>query len=290
MPHGGRAEGKLLQEHAAPIQQQPPQLDPLPPAPPAIEPAEPAVRRSARESKPVTEWWKLPKDRINLATVHREPIPPLLDPIPINYEESLAPFNRDAARWKPPRDAHMTLLKDLDVWHLVPLPKGRTALKGSWVPSVRRNEKGEITELRWRFVGRGYMQILGVNLDSPTYAPVIKGGTLRLFFALCAVLMYPEPHYCLMRRCTLNSLLDPDRSCTSSRRLCPANLHSPHHFSVSHHHRRQMSLPSLQPPKPNNSSFPLFGLTILALASHATLITNYSLNNSTPSFQSKFHL
>lgn len=80
------------------------------------------------------------------------------------------------------RKEYEALLKN-NTWVLVPKPKHTPIVDCKWVYRVKRNEMGNISNLKSRLVARGFTQIYGLNYWE-TYAPVIRNSTLRLLLAV----------------------------------------------------------------------------------------------------------
>lgn len=112
-------------------------------------------------------------------------VPEPLDPLPASYPESLR--SRDADRWRDARHKHLYLLQDLRVFKIVDLPKGRKAIRCGWVPKVKRDEFGRAVSFDYRLVGRGYLQVFGLDWFT-SFAPVCRYASIRMLLALACAL------------------------------------------------------------------------------------------------------
>ena len=155
---------------------------PAPAPTPAPSPA-PAVRRSSRPSVPR----QLYDPSGNAVEVEIEDIMAILgdcyattDAVePRTYAQAIN--SEDSAKWIAAMGEEISALVSNDTWQLTPLPDGANLLKGGWVFKIKRNESGEITRYKARFVAKGYTQEHGVDFFE-TFAPVAKIQTIRLLF------------------------------------------------------------------------------------------------------------
>lgn len=65
------------------------------------------------------------------------------------------------------------------------LPPGRKAIDAKWVLHVKRNEDGQISRFKARFVARGFTQIPGQDFNH-TFAPVARWDSIRVVLAIAA--------------------------------------------------------------------------------------------------------
>ena len=103
--------------------------------------------------------------------------------IPQTFEEAMN--SPQADKWMGAMDKEMQQNHERNVYTLAPLPKGRTALGGKWVYTLKLDENGEIARYKARWVVKGFRQRKGVDYDQ-TYAPVVEGSTIRTLFAVAA--------------------------------------------------------------------------------------------------------
>jgi hypothetical protein len=104
-------------------------------------------------------------------------------PEPKTYDEAMA--SPDAAEWLATCEEEMRTWKDLDIYDVIPRPKGRKIIGSKWVFCVKRGPDGSIQKHKARIVAQGFTQVEGVNFDQ-TFAPVAKFSSLRTVFTLAA--------------------------------------------------------------------------------------------------------
>jgi hypothetical protein len=71
-------------------------------------------------------------------------------------------------------------------WDLVDRPKDRKILKGKWVFTHKRDETGEITHQKARWVVKGYEQVVGLDFDE-IFASTLNRTTIKLILALATM-------------------------------------------------------------------------------------------------------
>ena len=104
-------------------------------------------------------------------------------PTPKNHREAMAGLN--ALRWHAMELEELSALKALETADLIPRPTdGTNVIKSKWVYKVKAI--GEFVErLKARLVACGYSQRWMEDYDE-TFAPVVRGKTLRALMALAA--------------------------------------------------------------------------------------------------------
>ena len=91
----------------------------------------------------------------------------------------------EASEWKKAVQQEIDVLKKQEVWELVDLPRGRTAIKNKWVLKHKYNSDGSVERLKARLVCCGYSQRYGVDYEQ-TYSPVPQLKSFRIVLALAA--------------------------------------------------------------------------------------------------------
>jgi hypothetical protein len=99
------------------------------------------------------------------------------------YDEAMASL--DAAEWLAACEEEMQTWKNLDVYNIVPQPKGWKVIGSKWVFHVKRSPDGSIQKYKAWIVAQGFTQVKGINFDQ-TFASVTKFSSLRTVFALAA--------------------------------------------------------------------------------------------------------
>ena len=74
---------------------------------------------------------------------------------------------------------------DLDVWELVPKPKGVNVVGTRWVYDVKIDKLGNIVRYKARLVAQGFSQKEGIDFNE-TFAPTMHLKTARVLLALAA--------------------------------------------------------------------------------------------------------
>ena len=114
------------------------------------------------------EWYQLPPSAALSATG---------DILPTTYDDIAELVDRD--EWNKATDSEIATLIEHGTWELVPLPKGRKAIKSKWVFRIKRDADGAVTRYKARLCACGYSQVAGVDYKD-IYAPVVRAESLRL--------------------------------------------------------------------------------------------------------------
>ncbi|GJW15477.1 putative ribonuclease H-like domain-containing protein [Tanacetum coccineum] len=72
-----------------------------------------------------------------------------------------------------------------DVWRLVPLPEGKTAIGTKWILKNKRDARGIVVRNKARLVAQGHRQEEGIDYDE-VFAPVARIEAIRLFLAFAS--------------------------------------------------------------------------------------------------------
>ena len=103
--------------------------------------------------------------------------------VPENRKEA-----KQAKQWEEFLAAEAVELKsfeELDVWELVPLPKGRKAVGTRWVYDVKVDVDGCVLRHKARLVAQGFSQKQGIDYNE-TFAPTMHIKTARVLLSLAA--------------------------------------------------------------------------------------------------------
>jgi len=81
----------------------------------------------------------------------------------------------------------LAVMKEKEVFRIVPRPVGKNVVKSKWVYANKYNDKGHIVARKARLVAKGFMQILGEDYDE-TYTSVTRLESIRLVCAIATSL------------------------------------------------------------------------------------------------------
>jgi hypothetical protein len=104
---------------------------------------------------------------------------------PMTLTEALNSKNRK--EWQDSVAVEHQALKENGTWDLVPLPKGRKAIKSKWVFKIKYLANDKIDKFKSRLVVVGCMQKNGLDYTE-VFSPVCRLESLRVFLALSAAL------------------------------------------------------------------------------------------------------
>ena len=142
----------------------------------------PAAPASATTSCPPSSGFSASSPHISFANMihyaetYREPA---------TYKQ--ATMSPQAAFWKAAMEREYDSLMENHTWKLVPPPPGRTIAQCKWVYKIKYTSTGEIDKYKARLVAKRYSQVHGIDYDE-TFSPVIKHDSVRVLFAIAAVL------------------------------------------------------------------------------------------------------
>ncbi|KAI3704816.1 hypothetical protein L1987_75045 [Smallanthus sonchifolius] len=87
--------------------------------------------------------------------------------------------------WIEAMQEELLQFKRQDVWKLVDLPPGQTAIGTRWVFRNKQDERGIVIKNKARQVAQGYTQEEGIDYDE-VFAPVARLEAIRIFLAFAA--------------------------------------------------------------------------------------------------------
>ncbi|GJT41864.1 retrovirus-related pol polyprotein from transposon TNT 1-94 [Tanacetum coccineum] len=99
---------------------------------------------------------------------------------PKNIKEAIVDHS-----WIESVQDELNQFKRQDLWELVPLPKGRHAIKVKWLSKNKTDAKNTIIWNKSRLVAKGYSQQEGIDFEESS-APVARLEAVRMFVAYAA--------------------------------------------------------------------------------------------------------
>ena len=106
--------------------------------------------------------------------------------VPETYQEAIA--SDDRQQWERAMDVEMMNHQTNGTWETIlrtEVPKDKQVLKGRWVYALKKDQKGNITSHKARWVGKGFQQRPGRDFFDVS-SPVMSVVTLRIIAALVA--------------------------------------------------------------------------------------------------------
>ena len=120
---------------------------------------------------------------VNMMEVNAHPEQILYEPQ--GYKDSLA--SPQSQQWSDARMKEKASLHKRKVMALHRIPEGAKILKSRYIYKIKRDSQGKVKEFKARLVVLGCQQEKGVDVEQ-TFAPVVKGVTIRLIMALAFIL------------------------------------------------------------------------------------------------------
>jgi hypothetical protein len=133
----------------------------------------PAVRRSRREVKPSRHMLEsleyLNRPRANVSLMPQDLAVDSSLSIPQTYHEAM----KHSDLWFELMVKELQVMKDKNVYRLVPRPFGKNIVKSRWVFANKYDDTGNVTAHKACLVAKGFTQVLGEDYDE-TYASVAR--------------------------------------------------------------------------------------------------------------------
>ena len=111
------------------------------------------------------------------------------DPHAVGYDLKIPPTTYDEAMQRPDKEhwlkamqTELNTMKEMNVYTVAELLKGRKAISCRWVLEFKEDNKGGPV-YKARLVAQGFSQVPGIDYGA-TFAPVIKPASIRLLAAL----------------------------------------------------------------------------------------------------------
>jgi len=127
-------------------------------------------------------------------------------PKPKTYDKAMA--SPDTAKWLMACNDEMQTWKHLDMYDIIPQPKGQKIVGSKWVFHVKRGPDGSIQKYKAHLIAQGFTQVEGINFNQ-TFALVAKSSSLHTIFAL-ATEHDLEVHQMDVKATYLNADLDKE--------------------------------------------------------------------------------
>ena len=107
----------------------------------------------------------------------------------VDLESWIHTTYRDAIKqadlWLDPMTKKYNMLREREVFEVVPRPSNRNVIGSKWVFAIKWNEDGTIERRKARMVAKGYTQVIGENYEE-TYASVARLESVWLVCAIAA--------------------------------------------------------------------------------------------------------
>ena len=146
---------------------------------PVTEPNSPerSLRRSTRQRKPPSEWWKASPSQKDTGVENPDIALVADESIPSSFAQATSPELINF--WKPAIDKEEEAIRENGTFSIVERPPNVPVIPCRYVFQLKKDKP------KVRIVAKGYKQQWGVNY-SETYSPVISLTALRCFLSLVA--------------------------------------------------------------------------------------------------------
>ena len=107
---------------------------------------------------------------------------------PTTYAQAIRSSESD--QWRRAIASELESLRLCGTWRTVPrssMPAGSSPIRTKWVFKIKRDQHNHVSRFKARLTACGYAQKFGRDYDE-TFAPVASANSIRLLFALAAVL------------------------------------------------------------------------------------------------------
>ena len=83
-----------------------------------------------------------------------------------------------ASDWQQAMEDEIKVMKERNVWELVPRPNNKKILGNRWVYTTKTDENNKVVRYKARFVAQGFDQRKGESYDE-VYSPVVSFSVIR---------------------------------------------------------------------------------------------------------------
>jgi hypothetical protein len=91
----------------------------------------------------------------------------------------------DSAKWLKAEEEEIAQLLAMGTWEVVPLPKGRKAIRSKWIYRIKTDADGNPTRYKARLCACGYSQKAGIDYKE-IYSPFFRMESSRMFLTIIA--------------------------------------------------------------------------------------------------------
>ncbi|GBM08412.1 Retrovirus-related Pol polyprotein from transposon RE1 [Araneus ventricosus] len=99
--------------------------------------------------------------------------------IPKSHREAITSSLKE--KWINDMETEIAILKDREIWEIVPHPQNKTVIGCRWIYSIKENAEGQILKYKACLVAQGFNHVEGLDYNE-TFSPVVNFTLVRRFF------------------------------------------------------------------------------------------------------------